>query len=52
LKERSRSSKDSIRLLIFASNTGTIEGFNKMYRVHTDDGQTPVGRFQVELASK
>jgi hypothetical protein len=49
LKERSRSSKASIRSLTFSSNTGTIEQFNKMYRVHTDDGQTPVGTFQIEL---
>jgi hypothetical protein len=39
----------TIRSLNFATNTGTVEQFNKMYRVHTDDGQTPVGTFQIEL---
>jgi hypothetical protein len=49
LRERQKPSNAAIKNLTFSSNTGAIEQFNNMYRVHVVDGSTPVGTFQIEL---
>jgi hypothetical protein len=49
LRERQKPSNAAIKNLTFSSNTGAVEQFNNMYRVHVVDGSTPVGTFQIEL---
>lgn len=49
LRERTQPSDATIRNLLFATNTGSIEQFTGMYRVTVEDGSTPTGTFQIEL---
>lgn len=44
-----RPSNALVKNLQFATNTGAIEQFTGMYRVHVVDGSKPVGTFQIEL---
>jgi hypothetical protein len=49
LRERGQPSSATVKSLQFATNTGAIEQFPGMYRVHVVDDSKPVGTFQIEL---
>lgn len=54
LKERAVPAEAVIRTNKFSSNKGTIEALDSaqtILRIHTDDGSTPTGQFDIELTS-
>ena len=51
LRERGQPSSATVKSLQFATDTGAIEQFTGMYRVHVVDDSKPVGTFQIELVN-
>lgn len=50
LRERAHSAEAVVRSIKFTSDRGTVESFSGMYRVYSEDGSTPTGTFDIELA--
>lgn len=54
LKERAVPAEAVIKSKVFSSNKGTVEALDAaqtILRVHTDDGTTPTGQFDIELVT-